>query len=182
MEFLVPAQVETERLILRQWQASDLDGYAAAYADPEHSKYIGGPCSRHMAWRRMATVIGHWHLRGYGFWAVQEKAGGAFAGSIGLWYPEGWPELELGYWLTPDMVGFGYATEAARKARAVAYEHLNIDTLISCIDHDNAGSRAVVTRLGAVYERDHELLHFGQVQIFRHPSPSDLAKANEQSK
>ncbi|CAM2009426.1 GNAT family N-acetyltransferase [Acanthopleuribacter pedis] len=176
MTFLVPAEVETERLLMRQWRASDLDGYAAAYADETHAKFIGGPCSRHMAWRRMATVIGHWHLRGYGFWAVEEKASGRFVGSIGLWYPEEWPELEVGYWLAPDMVGRGYATEAARKSRDLAYEHLGINTLISCIDHDNHASRAVVARLGAVYERDHELLHFGKVQIYRHPSPEALKK------
>jgi RimJ/RimL family protein N-acetyltransferase len=43
--------------------------------------------------------IGHWKLKGFGYWAVDEKATNDFVGSVGLWQSPGWPELELGYWL-----------------------------------------------------------------------------------
>ena len=60
----------------------------------------------------MALFIGHWALRGYGIWVVERE--GALIGRIGLWQPEGWPGLEVGWLLGRDAWGHGYATEAAR--------------------------------------------------------------------
>ena len=40
-------------------------------------------------------MMGHWVIRGFGVWAVEEKATGDFCGIVGLWYPEGWPEREM---------------------------------------------------------------------------------------
>ncbi len=52
---------------------------------------------------QFSAEIGHWTLRGYGFWAVEETASGAYCGQVGLWNPEGWAEAEIG-WLM--MEGF----------------------------------------------------------------------------
>ena len=71
---------ETERLLLRQWQASDFEPYAAFCGDEEMARYVGGLSSRADAWRRMASVIGRWTLRGFGYWAVAEKESGKFVG------------------------------------------------------------------------------------------------------
>ena len=49
------------------------------------------PSSREECWRGMALFIGHWHLRGYGWWAVEDRRSGEFLGRIGLYNPEGWP-------------------------------------------------------------------------------------------
>ena len=73
------------------------------------------------AWR---CILGHWALRGYGHWAIEEKAGGRFVGYSGLWNPEGWPEPEVMWGLMADAHGRGYATEAARRAREFAYRKL----------------------------------------------------------
>ena len=69
----------------------------------------------------MATFLGHWALRGYGPWAIEDKAGGRFVGYSGLWNPEGWPEPEVIWSLMADCHGRGYATEAARRVREFAY-------------------------------------------------------------
>jgi [ribosomal protein S5]-alanine N-acetyltransferase len=59
--------VRTERLVLRQWRASDLGAYAEIVGDPEVSRYLGdgAPFDRNGAWRQMAIFIGHLTLRGY---------------------------------------------------------------------------------------------------------------------
>ncbi len=85
-------ELETDRLLLRQWRPDDFDHYAEYYADEELARYVGGACDRPQAWRRWAAEIGHWTLRGYGFWAVEEKQTGNLAGCVGLWFPDGWPE------------------------------------------------------------------------------------------
>ena len=161
--------LETERLLLRLWRSEDFDQYAAYHADEELARFIGGACSRGQAWRRMAAELGHWTLRGYGFWALEEKDGGALAGCAGLWFPEGWPELELGYWLLPRAQGKGYATEAGLEARRHAYETLGAKTLVSYIHPENAASKRVAERLGARLEETIELLDFGPHGVWRHP-------------
>jgi RimJ/RimL family protein N-acetyltransferase len=142
--------LETDRLILRMLRESDLDAYAEMCADPEIMRYIGDgqPLPRHMAWRNMAAVIGHWSLRGYGLWAVQERASGALAGRIGFWQPEGWPGFELGWMLRRSFWGRGYAIEGARVALEYAFTQLNQPRVISLIHPDNAPSIRVAQRLG----------------------------------
>jgi RimJ/RimL family protein N-acetyltransferase len=164
-----PAQLETQRLVLRPWRETDIDGYAELCAD-ESARFIGGQCGREDAWRRMAAFVGHWTLRGHGLWAIEEKAGARFLGFCGLWYPLGWPEREMGWALLPGARGRGYATEAAFAARKVAYDALGWPTLVSFIASENEPSRRVAERLGARFEAMAELR--GQpMQVFRHPGP-----------
>ena len=164
-----PAEVHTPRLVLRHWRESDLDGYAELCAD-EGARFIGGQCGREDAWRRMAAFVGHWTLRGYGLWAIEEKASGRFVGFCGLWYPLGWPEREMGWSLVPDARGRGYATEAALASRKIAYDELGWPTLVSYIASDNGPSRRVAERLGAAFEAVGEL-RGKPMQVFRHPGP-----------
>src|SRR5262245_22960661 len=109
--------LETERLRLRQFRDSDIDSYASMCANPEVMRYLsanGELLSRADAWRQMSMFLGHWELRGYGTWAVEEKSSGAFVGRVGLHFPEGWPDRELGWTVDRQFWGKGYAVEAAR--------------------------------------------------------------------
>ena len=89
-------QLETPRLLLRGFRASDLDAYAAMCADAEVMRHIGGggPVGRDVAWGQIAFFLGHWPLRGYGMWAIEHRASGALIGRAGFIHPEGWPGLE----------------------------------------------------------------------------------------
>ena len=69
----------------------------------------------------------HWVLRGYGPFALEDKATGAFIGVAGPWFPEGWPEPEITWALMLGQTGKGYATEAARRALAFARDTLGLD-------------------------------------------------------
>ncbi len=172
------SSVQTARLLLRPWKNEDFEGYAAYYADEETARFVGGRSSREAAWRRMASLIGHWALRGFGYWAVEERGTGRFVGCAGLWHSDGWPELELGYWLVPAMQGKGYATEAAGRARDWAFAELGAETLVSYIDPSNEASKHVAERLGARYESTIELLDFGPHCVYRYPRPEGQEASN----
>ncbi|WP_424989639.1 GNAT family N-acetyltransferase [Fluviibacterium sp. S390] len=165
----------TARLTLRGFVPEDFDGFAAFYAD-DRSRFVGGVKTRNEAWRQFGLEFGHWHLRGYGNFAVTETATGKLAGYAGPWNPEGWPEPELGWSLFAGFEGKGYATEAARAVRDWAYADCGWTTAISLVDPSNAGSAKVCTRLGAWHESDMDHPMFGALQIWRHPSAVDLAK------
>lgn len=166
-------ELETERLLLRGWRSEDFESFAAFYADEATARFVGGVEDRSQAWRRLAAIVGHWALRGYGTWAVEERSSGRFAGGVGLWRPEGWPELELGYWLVAEAHGKGYATEAGAAARDYAFDRLGAETLVSYIRPDNEPSKRVAERLGARFEEVIELATFGPHCVYRYARPGD---------
>jgi RimJ/RimL family protein N-acetyltransferase len=152
--------LKTERLLLRMIREEDFEEYAALVADPEVARHLGEgkPLPRADAWRQMAFVLGHWQLRGYGLWAVEEAATGRLVGRVGFLDPEGWPGFELAWTLAREFWGRGYATEAARRALAYAFEELGRDHVISLIRPANAPSVRVAERLGERLE--------GRVELF----------------
>ncbi len=166
--------IHSERLTFRAWREADFDSFAAIYVDGEQSRFIGGPVSRDDAWRRMALVVGHWTLRGYGLWALEDKASGAFVGWSGLWFPEGFPGQEIGWTLVPAFRGRGLAQEAGKRVRAYAYDTLGWQTAISLVNVGNTASVRVAEGLGATLERT---LHFRGADswIYRHPANSKAA-------
>ncbi|WP_037311251.1 GNAT family N-acetyltransferase [Ruegeria halocynthiae] len=166
-------RLETERLILRAPSEADLDAEAEFYAS-DASEFVGGRKRRDETWRLIAMLLGHWTLRGYGFWGVEEKGTGTYVGRVGLWFPEAWPEREIGWTLMNTATGKGYATEAALAARAHAYDVLGWDTAISLIDPENHASKAVAERLDAQFDYHYEHPKFGTTEIWRHPAPADL--------
>ena len=148
--------LDTSRLRLRQFAEADLDDYAALCADAEVMRYVSdrGPLSREDAWRQLAMLVGHWALRGYGMWAVEELGSGAFVGRVGLHYPEGWPEPEIGWALARGFWGRGYAFEAATAALHTAFTTLNWPRVVSLIAPANLRSIRLAERLGAHFERN----------------------------
>jgi RimJ/RimL family protein N-acetyltransferase len=142
--------LDTDRLHLRMFREDDLDAYAAICADPEVMRYLGDgrTLGRGEAWRQMALILGHWQLRGYGLWAVEERATGALVGRLGFFEPEGWPGFELGWMLRRASWGRGYATEGAERALAHAFTEMDRQRLISLIRPDNRASIRVAERLG----------------------------------
>jgi RimJ/RimL family protein N-acetyltransferase len=147
-EHMIP-RLETERLLMREFRETDLDAWAAIMGDPDVARYVApAPMNRDEAWRSMAASLGHWHLRGYGTWAVERRSDSAMIGRVGMINPEGWPGLEIGWTLGKAHWGRGYATEAAAATMRYAFLTQPVDRLISNIDPENAPSQAVAVRLG----------------------------------
>jgi RimJ/RimL family protein N-acetyltransferase len=165
-------RLETHRLVLRGLREDDIEALAAMAADPEVMRYLGGAVDRAQSWRLLALHVGHWALRGYGHWAVERKTDGVFLGRAGLWNPEGWPGLEVGWKLARHAWGQGYATEAGRKAMHWAWATLDADRIISVIHRDNSASVRVAERLGLRPLRD-DAVNGQRVTIFgiERPTP-----------
>lgn len=167
--------IETERLILRAARLGDFETFAA-FGLSDRARFVRpADYDREKAWRGFGHMVGHWLLRGYSLFAVEERATGRTIGTVGPWFPEGWPEPEIGWTiLADDLEGKGYAFEAAAAARRFAFDTLGWTTAVSYIHPENARSIALARRLGAV--EDPAAAHPGTEPclVFRHPRPEAL--------
>jgi len=141
---------------MRALAADDLDPVAMVMADPEVMRWLGGTKTRTEAGEWLERHMHHYSEHGYGRRAIVERETGEFVGCCGPanLQVEDSKEIELGWWLTRDRWGRGYATEAAVAARDHAFLELGIERLVSLIIPANSGSVRVAMKLGALYERD----------------------------
>lgn len=160
--------IETERLRLRGWQERDFPAYAAYRADATSQRYLGDVMTRDQAWDRFCVDIGVWILRGYGIFAIADRASDEAIGYTGIWHPLFIDEPELSWSLFPGQTGHGYASEAALAARDWLYRSLDIPPLMSLIAPENHASKAVAERLGAAFEREF-MLEGENRHLYRHP-------------
>jgi RimJ/RimL family protein N-acetyltransferase len=162
--------ITTERLFLRGFEPRDAEPYMTMMADPEVTRFLadGRPLTRVDAWRQLAMFAGHWTLKGFGVWAVEERSSGKLLGRIGCMEPEGWPGFEIAYTLARPAWGKGYAREGAAAALRHARETLDKRDIISIIRPGNAGSIRVATSLGATPDGTVEF-HGAPALIYRYP-------------
>ncbi|HET8619283.1 MAG TPA: GNAT family N-acetyltransferase [Acidimicrobiales bacterium] len=170
MDPLIPTRYETERLWLHRPVEDDVDGLLPLF-DAEVVRYLDGHVpSRDDMWRGVCTWLGHWELRGFGMYTWVEKESGAVVGRGGLWFPSGWPQLEVGWTLGRAWWGRGYATEVGRAMLALAWESLSPPWMCSIIHPDNAASQAVAERLGGRPVESRTLRGF-PVDVWRYERP-----------
>ncbi|EPX79559.1 GNAT family N-acetyltransferase [Salipiger mucosus] len=174
MSLVNAPRLETERLVLRGPEPRDAEPMIAFLLDPVRSVGFGGYDHRGDAWRWFAMNIGHWHLRGYGYLTIEDRATGAPAGICGIWNPEGWPEPEIGWVVFDGYEGRGIAFEAATRVRRHAYEDMGLTTLTSNIVPSNTRSKRLAERLGARYERTYLNYNVGEDELWRHPGPAEV--------
>jgi RimJ/RimL family protein N-acetyltransferase len=152
--------IETERLLLRPWTSEDVALLAALSSNPRVTRYIGNGHT----WTALKAItvsdvaLGHWREHGFGWRVVIHVASGTEigllalnlmgAGTAGL-EPD---EHEIGWWLSPEHWGHGYATEAARAVAADAFKSLGAPHLTARIQPENAGSIQVATSIGMSFE------------------------------
>ncbi len=145
-------EFDTERLCVRQWRESDREPFARLNADPRVMEFFAAPLSRAESDAMVDRCAEGIAQRGWGFWAVEERAGGAFIGCVGITVPR--PDLpfspcvEIGWRLAQAYWGRGYAVEAARGALRVGFERLALSEIVSFTAAPNLRSQAVMKRLG----------------------------------
>lgn len=148
--------IETKRLLLREFRDQDLNRCVEMCSKKLFMQYLGDGkiLSREETWKSMSSILGHWHLRGYGIWAVEIKSNNSLIGHAGLLNPEGWPGIEVCWALSPEYWGNGYATEAAKEIISWAFSNLKTDSLISLIYPNNSASIKVSNRIGQKFQKE----------------------------
>jgi RimJ/RimL family protein N-acetyltransferase len=151
-----------ERFVLRGFRESDVHDVAALHGDDEVVHFLSstgkGDPSLRAAWEYIASQLGHWSMRGYGKWALADRATDKLIGRVGYFdMPYEWPGCELGWTIAREIWGKGYASESARLALDWAFETLDKDEIVSMIHPDNKRSIAVAERLGQKVVRTFDL-------------------------
>lgn len=167
--------LETARLTFRAPEAQDFDAFAA-FALSDRAIFVGGGPDKDIghAWRMLATIVGHWQLRGYGCFAVVRKDTGSIVGTMGPWHPKPVPQKELSWTVwDPASEGHGFAFEAVTEIRRHCYAALGWGGAVSFIDAANTRSAALATRLGCVINDAQNGPHPDDI-VYRHPSPSEV--------
>jgi len=153
--------IQTERLVLRQWVASDREGFAAMGADDEVMRYFPAKPTREQSDASVDRFEAGIASRGWGLWAVEHD--GQFIGFTGLAVPTFdapfLPGVEIGWRFARRAWGNGFATEAARAALVVAFDRLGLDEVLSFTAVQNQPSRRVMARLGMTTSADDDFEH-----------------------
>jgi RimJ/RimL family protein N-acetyltransferase len=145
-------ELDTARLRLRQWRDEDLGPFARLNADPRVMEFFPSRLDREESDAMANRIRGKIAERGWGLWAVEERASGEFTGFIGLQPPAARlpfsPCIEIGWRLARAYWGKGYATEGARASLRAGFDQLGLDEIVSFTALGNRRSRAVMERLG----------------------------------
>jgi RimJ/RimL family protein N-acetyltransferase len=144
--------LRTERLIMRRWQDSDKEPFAALNGDPETMQYFPSTLDRAASDTLIARLEERFEEQGFGMWALEVVETGQFIGFTGLNpMPDGIPGaggMEVGWRLARHAWHRGYATEAARAALSVAFDGVGLPEIWSMTPVQNEPSQAVMRRLG----------------------------------
>ena len=135
--------------MLRPPILEDFDAFADFCADEVLMSHLGGVQSRPVAWRTFLGAGGSWAIQGFGMFSVFEAASGLWVGRIGPIRHVDWPGTEVGWGLTRDTQGRGYAREAATAAMDWVVDHLGWTEIIHTIDAENTASQKVARALGS---------------------------------
>ena len=138
----VPVLV-TDRLRLRAPRLDDLPLWTLIFAAPPFE------VDAEQAWTEFTTYAAGWLLHGHGLWTVETREAGTTVGFVLLGLEWDDAEPEIGWMLSPDHRGRGYATEAAAAVRDHAIDLFGHGGAVSYTDGANRASVRVAERLGA---------------------------------
>jgi ribosomal-protein-alanine N-acetyltransferase len=143
-------QIESERLILRDYKETDLDDMHRLWSDKETMYYLDDILcetiedSTKYLKTGMANEDGH-------YFCICEKAGGSYMGSIGYTITDTTPYgkiVHLGYMMLPEYHGKGYMTEAVKKVVEFAFTHDDCVRITTGCHKENEASRKVIEKTG----------------------------------
>lgn len=147
-----PAQLRTERLLLRRWRPSDFEKFAELNADPVVMEFFPSTLSRDQTQAMVEKMETAFEENDFGLWAVELVATGEFIGFTGLSVPgfeaHFMPCVEIGWRLSVRHWGCGYAPEAAAASVRDGFERVKLTEIVSFTAALNARSIRVMEKLG----------------------------------
>ena len=181
-----PTTLETERLTLRQWTASDIAAFGAMSANPEVMRYFPATLTPEQSMPLAISLQSEIAQQGWGLWAVALKKTNEFIGFTGLRHQTGniplSPFMEIAWRLDEGFWHQGYASEAARAALSFAFSELRAPAVLAFTARTNSPSIALMKRIGMrkldqdfkhpLLDQDHPLADHVLYSIDREQWPS----------
>jgi RimJ/RimL family protein N-acetyltransferase len=171
------ARIETERLLLRERQASDVAAWAALVTDPDFRRYIpwrkGDETPEERSARALDNLMARWNLEPLAHmgWVIEQRSDGQVVGTGGIEEGESPEDGEIDYFLGKPFWGQGYGKEAAHAMARFAHENTEFERLVAYIVPGNTGSIRIAEGLGLKFEREVDYLAF-------FPDPSIIELSN----
>jgi RimJ/RimL family protein N-acetyltransferase len=166
-----PVVLRTERLLLRPWTGADREPFAALNADPAVMEHFPSTLGREESDAMVDRIIDSMDRRGFGLWVVDVDDGPSCIGFVGLnpipFDTAFTPALEVGWRLSRDAWGHGYAPEAAVASVDYAFASVRregddftagdasgppLDEVVSMTTVANAKSRRVMEKIGLAHD------------------------------
>jgi RimJ/RimL family protein N-acetyltransferase len=161
-------ELNSARLLMRQWRDDDLKVFAAMCADPQVMRYFPAPLSRLESAKLIGRIRGHFAEYGFGLWALERQDTGEFIGFTGLnlvgFDAHFTPAVEIGWRLAREHWGLGFASEAAWTVLGCGFEQLELDEIVSFTAVSNLSSQKVMQAIG---------MHHRPSDDFPHPKLKD---------
>ena len=150
-------EIETKRLILRQFTNDDFFELKKILSDEETMKYYPKPYDDSMVQRWIEWNLDNYQKYGFGLWAICLKESGQFVGDCGLTMQNIDGEIlpEIGYYINKRYWRRGYAKEAATAVRNWAFSNTKFDKLFSYMIKDNIPSSSTAISIGMTKEKEY---------------------------
>lgn len=147
--------LETERLLLREFQSSDAENMYLLNLNPEVIKYTGDEAfSSIESALNFIENYDHYQKFGFGRWAVIVKETNKFIGWCGLKFSPDKNETDIGFRFFQECWNKGFATESATACLNFGFQTLKINRIIGRAMKENTGSIKVLEKIGMKYLTD----------------------------
>lgn len=165
--------IETPRLLLRDWKATDILPFARINSDDRVMEFFLNKLTEAETIAFYHRIRQEFEEYGYGLYAVESKESHAFLGYVGFHHftfsADFAPGVEIGWRLCKEAWGKGYATEAASACLHYAKNNLKLKEVYSFTSVPNKRSARVMQKIGMSFEKefDHPLVESGH-WLLRH--------------
>ena len=155
----------TARLLMREWQDTDREPYAALNADLEVMRHFPSTLTARQSGEMIDRMAAGWIERGFGLWAVERADTSEFIGFVGLaapaWEAAFTPCVEVGWRLASQQWGHGFAPEAASAALEWGFANVDLpgDEVVSFTTVANVSSQRVMEKIGMIRDVDADFDH-----------------------
>jgi ribosomal-protein-alanine N-acetyltransferase len=150
-----PFRIETERLAIRPWEPEDEPAFRRMVGDPGMMRHIshGKPWSEERIAEFFARQSRHLANRGFCLGALTDREGGQVVGLSGLQPLGTTADVEIGWWVFPELQGRGFGTEAGAGCLGYAWDTLGLRRVTAIAMPDNRPSIRIMEKLGLRFER-----------------------------
>lgn len=155
--------IETQRLILRTWNAEDIERYYQINQDPRVTEYLLFAPTIHQATDFIHKMNEQYNKLNYTLFAAIEKESHNLIGFIGLnspsWESHFTPCVEIGWRLESKFWGKGYATEGAMAVLDYGFNQCGLNEIVALTVPQNIRSIKVMQKLGMTYKASDDFNH-----------------------